>query len=121
MEKKHALGALAALSQETRLDIFRFLVQAGPEGIQAGGIGGALEVPSATLSFHLKELRNAGLVTARKVGRLVVYAADYGAMNRLLAYLTENCCRGSSMPAADQAAQRVVQAAPPSAPAGRGA
>ncbi len=93
MEKKKIIGGLAALAQETRLDIFRLLVEAGTTGMPAGQIGTELGVPSATLSFHLKELRNAGIVTCRKAGRLVIYAADYAAMNALMGYLMENCCR----------------------------
>ena len=93
MEKMEIIGGLAALAQETRLDVFRLLVEAGTTGMPAGQIGAELGVPSATLSFHLKELRNAGIVSCRKEGRLAIYAADYGAMNALLGYLTENCCR----------------------------
>lgn len=93
MKKIGAVQALAALAQDTRLDIYRLLVEAGATGMPAGQIGAELGVPSATLSFHLKELRNAGIVTCRKEGRLVIYAADYGAMNALMGYLTENCCR----------------------------
>jgi ArsR family transcriptional regulator, arsenate/arsenite/antimonite-responsive transcriptional repressor len=92
MEKKAALAALAALAQESRLDIYRLLVQAGPEGMPAGHIGEQLGLPSATLAFHLKELKNAGLVTVTRNGRSLIYAAEYQAMNALLFYLTENCC-----------------------------
>src|ERR1700744_5843893 len=94
MEKTDALAGLAALAQETRLDIFRLLVQAGSDGLPAGHIGGHLHLPSATLAFHLKELKNAGLVTFTRNGRSLIYAAVYPTMNALLAYLTENCCRG---------------------------
>lgn len=93
MEKQTVINSLAALAQETRLDVFRLLVEAGTTGMPAGQIGAELGVPSATLSFHLKELRNAGLVSSRKHGRLAIYAADYGAMSALTAYLSENCCR----------------------------
>ena len=86
--------ALAALAQESRLDVFRLLVQAGAEGIPAGRIGERLGLPSATLSFHLNQLRQAGLVSFRREGRSLIYKAAYGAMNGLVAYLTENCCRG---------------------------
>jgi ArsR family transcriptional regulator, arsenate/arsenite/antimonite-responsive transcriptional repressor len=96
MEKTHAIAALGALAQESRLDIFRLLVQAGGEGMPAGQIGDRLGLPSATLSFHLNQLRQAGLVTFRREGRSLIYAAEYGAMNALLAYLTENCCRGDA-------------------------
>jgi len=92
MERKAALVALAALAQESRLDIFRILVQAGPDGMAAGLIGEHLGLPSATLAFHLKELKNAGLVTFTRKGRSLIYAAEYPAMNALLFYLTENCC-----------------------------
>jgi DNA-binding transcriptional ArsR family regulator len=98
MEKNGAIGALAALAQETRLDIFRLLVEAGPAGMPAGRIGDRLGVPSATLSFHLKELRNAGIVGCRRNGRSMIYAADFGAMNALVGYLMENCCRGAAQP-----------------------
>lgn len=94
MEKSAALSALAALAQETRLDVFRLLVKAGPAGLPAGAIGEALEVPSATLSFHLKELKHAGVVSCRRVGRSLIYGADFAAMNALLGFLTEHCCQG---------------------------
>jgi DNA-binding transcriptional ArsR family regulator len=95
MEKSDALTALAALAQETRLDIYRLLVQAGVSGLPAGRIGAQLGLPSATLAFHLKELRQAGLATFTREGRSLIYAAVYPAMNALLAYLTENCCQGN--------------------------
>ena len=96
MEKTDAIAALAALAQESRLDIFRLLVQAGPEGLPAGQIGERLELPAATLSFHLNQLRQAGLATFRRDGRSLIYSAEYAAMNDLLAYLTENCCQGDT-------------------------
>jgi ArsR family transcriptional regulator len=96
MEKLDAIAALAALAQESRLDIFRLLVQAGPDGLPAGQIGERLGLPSATLSFHLNQLRHAGLVTFRRESRSLIYAAEYAAMNGLLAYLTENCCQGDA-------------------------
>jgi ArsR family transcriptional regulator len=96
MEKNEAIAALAALAQDTRLDIFRLLVQAGTEGMPAGHIGERLGLPSATLAFHLKELKNAGLVTFERNGRSLIYTAVYPAMNALLGYLTENCCQGVS-------------------------
>lgn len=95
MEKREALTALAALAQETRLDIFRLLVESGPAGLPAGRIAAALSLPPATLSFHLKELKHAGLVAARRNGRSLVYAADFDAMTGLLGFLTENCCGGN--------------------------
>lgn len=94
MEKVGALAGLAALAQESRLDIFRLLVESGPAGLPAGDIGDRLALPGATLSFHLKELRQAGLVSCRRAGRSLIYAADFAAMDGLVAYLTENCCGG---------------------------
>jgi DNA-binding transcriptional ArsR family regulator len=94
MEKSDAIAALSALAQESRLDVFRLLVQAGPDGVPAGQIGERLGLPSATLSFHLNQLKQAGLVTFRREGRSLIYMAAYPAMNALLGYLTENCCQG---------------------------
>lgn len=94
METDAAVAALAALAQETRLEVFRLLVQAGPEGVPAGRIGEILEVPPATLSFHLKELSHAGLVSARQEGRFVFYAANFERMAALMTFLTQNCCQG---------------------------
>jgi DNA-binding transcriptional ArsR family regulator len=96
MEKQDALSALAALAQETRLDLFRLLVRAGPEGLPAGAIAEALETPSATLSFHLKELRSAGLIRCEREGRSRIYRPDFATANGLVAFLTENCCQGLS-------------------------
>jgi len=96
MKKSNVIGALGALAQETRLDIFRLLVQKGPEGLPAGEVGERLGQPSPTLSFHLNQLRFAGLVTSRRKSRLIIYSANYKAMNELLAYLTENCCADQS-------------------------
>jgi DNA-binding transcriptional ArsR family regulator len=95
MEKQDVLAALGALAQETRLDVFRLLVQAGPEGLAAGVIAGQLGVPTPTLSFHLKELRNAGIVTCRREGRSLLYAPDFGAMDALVGFLSRNCCQGA--------------------------
>jgi DNA-binding transcriptional ArsR family regulator len=94
MEKQDALATLAALAQETRLDVFRLLVRAGGEGLPAGAIADALDVPAATLSFHLKELRSAGIVACQRDGRERIYRPDFRAMDALLAFLTENCCQG---------------------------
>lgn len=94
MEKTDAVAALAALAQETRLDVFRLLVQAGAEGMAVGQIGAQLGLAPPTLSFHLNALRHAGLIRFRRAGRSLIYAAEYPAMNALLAYLTENCCAG---------------------------
>ena len=96
MEKSDALAALAALSQESRLDVFRLLVQAGRDGMPVGRISDRLGLPSATLSFHLAQVRHAGLVTFRRDGRSLIYVAEYPTMNALLAYLTENCCQGDA-------------------------
>jgi len=94
MEKSDALAALAALAHESRLDVFRLLVQAGADGLPAGKIAEQLGLPSATLSFHLNNLKQADLVTCRRESRSLIYAARYAVMNGLLAYLTENCCQG---------------------------
>jgi DNA-binding transcriptional ArsR family regulator len=94
MEIKTAVIALAALAQETRLAAYRVLVAAGEAGLPAGEIATQLGVPPATLSFHLKELAHAGLVSSRSEGRFVIYAADYAAMTGLIAYLSEECCGG---------------------------
>lgn len=96
MEKSVAVAALAALAQDNRLEVYRLLVQAGPEGMPAGSIADALNLAPNTLTFHFDRLRQAGLVTVRRDGRLMIYSARYEAMNGLVAYLTENCCRGAS-------------------------
>jgi len=95
METKEAITALTALGHSTRLAAFRMLVEAGPAGRIAGEIAEGLAVPAATLSFHLKELVNAGLAESESRGRNVCYRANFGAMNGLIAYLTYNCCAGS--------------------------
>lgn len=92
LDRKNALAALGALSQETRLEIFRLLIQAGPDGLAAGSIAESLSVAPANLSFHLSHLSQAGLTVQRREGRSIIYAADYGRMNSLLGFLTENCC-----------------------------
>ena len=94
MENKQTVSILSAMAQETRLDIFRLLVRAGKEGLAAGAIGQTLGIPAATLSFHLKELKHAGTVLCRREGRSLIYKANFETMNALLAFLTENCCRG---------------------------
>jgi ArsR family transcriptional regulator len=106
MNNRQAIAALGALAQETRLALFRLLVQAGPQGKAAGAIAEALGVPASSLSFHLAQLNHAGLVTQRRVGRSLIYGADYGAMNALVGYLAENCCGGET------AAPRVCNPAP---------
>ena len=94
MEKASAVAALAALAQDNRLDVFRLLVQAGPQGLSAGEVATALGLAPNTLTFHFDRLRVAGLVTVRRNGRQMIYAARYETMNALLGYLPENCCGG---------------------------
>ena len=94
MNNTTAVPALAALAQENRLATFRLLVQAGPGGLVVAQIAEAQGIPLTTLSFHLRTLAQAGLVTSKQEGRFVRYAADFGAMNALIGYLTENCCQG---------------------------
>jgi DNA-binding transcriptional ArsR family regulator len=96
MESKAAVAALSALAHENRLAVFRLLVRAGPGGVPAGEIATKLDLPNATLSFHLNQLRHAGLVRFRRNGRSLIYAAEFESMNELLAYLTEKCCQGSA-------------------------
>ena len=94
MKVETAAERLAALGQETRLAIFRLLVQVGAAGMSAGAIGEKLAIPAPTLSFHLAHLSRVGLIRGRQESRFIYYAADYAAMDNLLAYLTENCCQG---------------------------
>ena len=96
MEIEGAVTALAALAQESRLSVFRLLVRAGKEGVAAGVLGEQLDIPPATLSFHLKTLTHAGLISSRTEGRFVIYSANYAAMDELVAYLTEHCCAGDA-------------------------
>lgn len=91
---KNAVDALAALAQESRLAVFRLLVEAGPAGLTPGRIAETLGLPAATLSFHLRNLSHAGLVDSRQDGRFLIYTARFDTMNALVAYLTENCCGG---------------------------
>lgn len=98
MEKTDVVAALAALAQDHRLDVFRLLVQTGPEGMAAGEVAEALDLAPNTLTFHFDRLRNAGLVAVRREGRSMIYAARYEAMNGLLAFLSENCCAGVQKP-----------------------
>jgi ArsR family transcriptional regulator len=107
METINAVAALAALAQEHRLAVFRLLVQAGPEGMPAGQVADALELAPNTLTFHFDRLRSAGLVTVRRDGRSMIYAARFENMNALLGFLTENCCQG----AAEKCAPAVCQPA----------
>jgi DNA-binding transcriptional ArsR family regulator len=94
MEITIATQALAALAQETRLRIFRLLVEAGPEGMNAGAIAETLQIPAATLSFHVAHLVRAGLATARQQSRFIYYSANFAGMDDLIAFLTDNCCQG---------------------------
>jgi len=96
MDEQVIIRSLAALAQSHRLKVFRLLVVAGQEGLTPGALAEALELPAATLSFHLKELANAGLVSQERLGRNLVYRAAFEQMNALLAYLTENCCQGEA-------------------------
>jgi DNA-binding transcriptional ArsR family regulator len=98
MKTETAVTALAALAQERRLAVYRLLVQQGPSGMAAGEIAAAVDTSPATLSFHLKELTYAGLVSSRQEGRFVYYAASFDAMNALIAFLTENCCAADRSP-----------------------
>ncbi|MEO5763970.1 MAG: metalloregulator ArsR/SmtB family transcription factor [Casimicrobiaceae bacterium] len=100
MKTPDAVNALAALAQDSRLAVFRLLVEQGPTGLAAGAIAERLALPPATLSFHLKELANARLVSARQEGRFIFYRANFERMNALIGFLTQNCCRGSGDPAA---------------------
>jgi DNA-binding transcriptional ArsR family regulator len=93
METTEAVAALGAMAQETRLTALRLLVQAGPDGLPAGEIARRLEVPAPTLSFHLRALLHAGLVSSAREGRSLYYAADYGRLRALVAFLSENCCQ----------------------------
>jgi DNA-binding transcriptional ArsR family regulator len=95
MQTQAAIGALAALAQDSRLAVFRLLVQAGPEGVAASKIAEQLGLPSSSLSFHLKELTHAGLIAPRQDGRFVIYSANFTTMNALIGFLTENCCGGN--------------------------
>jgi DNA-binding transcriptional ArsR family regulator len=114
MEMKDAVAALGALAQDSRLEVFRLLVRTGPEGLPAGEIAGRLSVAPATLSFHLAQLRHAGLVTMRRDGRSLIYSADYDGMNGLMSFLTENCCAGTAecrIPICDPASASLVASA----------
>src|SRR5271155_1467337 len=103
MKKPDVLAALSALAQENRLDAYRLLVQAGPEGLAAGEVATSLGVSPNTLTFHFDRLREAGLIAVRRDGRSMIYAAQFDTMNALLGYLTENCCGGVTACAPDVA------------------
>lgn len=109
MNTKTAVAALAALAQESRLEVFRLLVQAGPAGLPAGEIAARLGIPSSTLSFHVKTLAQAGLVESRQESRFIYYSAGFTAMNDLVAFLGENCCGGQPcLPVAPQRRRRLA-------------
>ncbi len=108
MKPTNAVRILEGLAQETRLSIFRALVQAGPAGLAAGAIAESVGAPASTLSFHLKGLAAAGLVKARQEGRFIFYAADYAAMSELIAFLTEKCCQGMPAPQVARIGQAVA-------------
>lgn len=116
MEKTEAVGALAALAQDNRLDVFRLLVQAGEQGMPAGQIAERLDIAPPTLSFHLAQLRHANLVSVRRDGRSLIYAVDYARMNGLMEFLTDNCCAGKTascgVPICEPQAARVVRRKP---------
>lgn len=96
MSPDQVIPALAALAQEHRLAVFRLLVQAGPDGLASGALAETVGVSPSAMSFHLAQLAHAGLIAQRRAGRSIIYSANYGAMNALLGYLTENCCAGAS-------------------------
>ena len=113
MKKQDAVVILAALAQDNRLDVFRLLVEAGPEGMPAGHIGVSLRLPPNALTFHLDRLREAGLITSRRDGRSIIYAAEFEAMNSLVSYLTDHCCQGRPdlcKPKAGKGARRAAAA-----------
>lgn len=95
MKAKQAVTALSALAHENRLAVYRMLVEAGPEGLNAGTIAARLKVPPSSLTFHLQQLHRAELITQQRNSRQLIYAADFGVMNELVGYLTENCCAGA--------------------------
>ncbi len=97
MDGKHAVAALGALAHDTRLELFRLLVQRGPDGLAAGAIAAELRVPPSSLTFHLQQLTHAGLLTQRRLSRQLIYAIDIAAMNGLMGYLTENCCSSGTV------------------------
>lgn len=102
MDAKGIVAALAALGQETRLEVFRLLVQRGPDGLPAGLIAQELDLAPSSLTFHLQQLTHAGLITQRRLSRQLIYAADFAAMNTIMGYLTENCCGGNAALCAPQ-------------------
>ena len=125
MHTREALAALGSLAQETRLSLYRLLVKRGPECLSAGAIAEALDVPASSLSFHLHQLMHAGLITQVRQSRQLIYAGNFGRMNALVAYLTENCCGGAScapvcdVPSAASATRRTAAVKPARRTAGR--
>jgi len=116
MESSQAVNALSALGHETRLALYRMLVERGPDGLSAGVIAERLAVPPSSLTFHLQHLHRAGLITQRRLHRQLIYAADFAAMNALLGYLTENCCgRGAAAEACAPICNPAMAAAQPAA------
>ena len=95
MKSEQAVTALGALAHETRLSVFRMLIERGPDGLPAGVIARRLDMPPSSLTFHLQQLAHAGLISQRRLSRQLIYAADFAAMNGLIGYLTENCCGGT--------------------------
>ena len=121
MDNPQTVQALAALAHETRLALYRMLVERGPDGLPAGVIAERLAVPPSSLTFHVQHLHRAGLITQRRVGRQLIYAADYAAMNGLIATLTENCCgRGAAQPCCDPVNCPNPSAEPPDTGANHG-
>jgi len=112
MEKSTAVAALSALAQDNRLDVFRLLVEAGPDGMPAGEVASALGLAPNTLSFHFDRLRVAGLVTVRREGRSMIYAARFETMNALVGFLTENCCGGVTVCAPKSASRKAKAKVP---------
>lgn len=120
MKTAEVLAGLGSLAQETRLAVYRLLVKRGPDGLSAGAIAEALEVPASSLSFHLQQLVHAGLITQERRSRQLIYSANYERMNALVAYLTENCCGGASCaPLCDIPARGEGESREASAPARR--
>jgi ArsR family transcriptional regulator, arsenate/arsenite/antimonite-responsive transcriptional repressor len=109
MESKQVISALEALAQEHRLAVFRALVQAGPPGLTPTRLSETLDLPAPTLSFHLSQLRHAGLITVTRDGRSLIYVAAYDTMNSLIQFLTENCCAGAGCAPASCAPKKIVQ------------
>jgi DNA-binding transcriptional ArsR family regulator len=92
LESKHVIAALGALAHETRLSVFRMLVERGPDGLPAGALSESLSLPPSSLTFHLQQLTHAGLITQRRMSRQIIYATDFAAMNEVMGYLNKNCC-----------------------------